>query len=100
MVGRFIKFTIIWISQNLAIPFWVVGHVHLSLNVYRDIHEIISSVGMNIIVVAGIIVDYRDKKIDDGERKNDDDDIPTSEQFEYSDSLNTSNTKQRTDNKE
>lgn len=31
---------------------------------------------MNIIVVAGIIVDYRDKKRDDSERKKDDDDIP------------------------
>ena len=59
MVGRFIKFTIIWISQNLAIPFWVVGHVHLSLNVYKDIHEIIMSVGMNIIVAIGFYLDYK-----------------------------------------
>lgn len=59
MVGRFIKFTIIWISQNLAIPFWVVGHVHLSLNVYRDIHEIIMSVGMNIIVAIGFYLDFK-----------------------------------------
>jgi hypothetical protein len=55
----FLKFTIIWISQNLAIPFWVVGHVHLSLNVYRDIHEIIMSVGMNIIVAIGFYLDYK-----------------------------------------
>jgi len=59
MVGRFIKFTIIWISQNLAIPFWVVGHVHLSLNVYQDIHEILMSVGMNIIVAIGFYLDYK-----------------------------------------
>jgi hypothetical protein len=59
MVRGFIKFTIIWISQNLAIPFWVVGHVHLSLNVYRDIHEIIMSVGMNIIVAIGFWLDYK-----------------------------------------
>jgi hypothetical protein len=59
MVGRFIKFTIIWISQNLAIPFWVVGHVHLSLNVYRDIHEILMSVGMNIIVAIGFYLDFK-----------------------------------------
>ena len=60
MARGFIKFTIIWISQNLAIPFWVVGHVHLSLNVYRDIHEIIMSVGMNIIVAIGFYLDYKD----------------------------------------
>jgi hypothetical protein len=59
MVGRFIKFTIIWISQNLSIPFWVVGHVHLSLNVYEDITELISSVGMNIIVAIGFWLDYK-----------------------------------------
>jgi len=59
MVGRFIKFTIIWISQNLSIPFWVVGHVHLSLNVYKDIHEIIMSVGMNILVAIGFYLDFK-----------------------------------------
>ena len=59
MAKGFIKFTIIWISQNLAIPFWVVGHVHLSLNVYRDIHEILMSVGMNIIVAIGFYLDYK-----------------------------------------
>ena len=59
MARGFIKFTIIWISQNLAIPFWVVGHVHLSFNVYRDIHEILMSVGMNIIVAIGFYLDYK-----------------------------------------
>jgi hypothetical protein len=40
LAKRLIKYTIVWISQNLAIPFWVVGHVHLSVNVYEDIYEI------------------------------------------------------------
>jgi len=44
--------------------------------VYEDITEIISSVGMNIIVILGIVVDYRDKKRDDGERKKEDDHTP------------------------
>jgi len=57
-----IKFTIIWISQNLAIPFWVVGHVHLSLNIYADLHEIIASVGMNLIVATGFYLDYKQSK--------------------------------------
>ena len=59
---QFFKFLIIWISQNLAVPFWVVGHVHLSLNVYQDLHEIIASVGMNILVVIGFILDYKQNK--------------------------------------
>ena len=42
---KFIEFALIWYSQQMAIPFWVVGHVHLSLNTYKDIHEIITSLG-------------------------------------------------------
>jgi len=56
---KFLTFLIIWISQNLAIPFWVLGHIHLSLNVYQDLHEIIASVGMNIIVAIGFYLDYK-----------------------------------------
>jgi len=43
--------------------------------VYDDITEIISSVGMNIIVIAGIIIDYRDRKKEEKIAK-EDDDIP------------------------
>jgi len=57
---NFIKFTLIWISQNLAIPFWIVGHIHLSLNIYKDIHEVGASIGMNIIVLIGFILDYKE----------------------------------------
>jgi hypothetical protein len=56
---RFLRFLVVWISQNLAIPFWMVGHVHLSLNVYDDLAEIIASFGMNIIVAIGFIIDYK-----------------------------------------
>ncbi len=59
---KFLKFLIIWISQNMAIPFWMVGHVHLSLNIYQDLHEIIASVGMNIIVAIGFYLDYKQNK--------------------------------------
>ena len=59
---HFIKYLLVWISQNLSIPFWMVGHIHLSLNVYEDIHEILMSLGMNIIVAIGFIIDYRDSR--------------------------------------
>lgn len=58
---NFIVFLIIWISQNLAIPFWMVGHIHLSVNVYEDIYEILASVGMNIIVAIGFFMDYKNQ---------------------------------------
>ena len=53
-------YTIKWISSNLAIPFWTIGHIHLSLNVYKDIHEIIASIGLNIVVLIGFILQYID----------------------------------------
>ena len=59
---NFWKFLIIWISQNLAIPFWVVGHIHLTVNVYHDIHELLFSIGMNVIVAIGFFMDYKEQK--------------------------------------
>jgi hypothetical protein len=61
---EFIKFLLIWISQNLAIPFWMVGHIHLSMNmtVYQDLHMILASFGMNIIVAIGFWIDYKTQK--------------------------------------
>ena len=56
---NFLVFLIIWISQNLAIPFWMVGHIHLSVNVYEDIYEILASIGMNVIVAVGFFMDYK-----------------------------------------
>ena len=47
---KFIVYLLTWISANLSMPFWIVGHIHLTMNVYEDIHEIIMSLGMNIIV--------------------------------------------------
>ena len=62
---HFIKYLLVWISQNLSIPFWMVGHVHLSVNVYQDIHEILMSLGMNIIVAIGFIIDYKETRKND-----------------------------------
>ena len=59
---RLIKFTLIWISQNLAIPFWIVGHIHLSIHSFHELVEILSSIAMNIIVAIGFIIDYKNTK--------------------------------------
>ncbi len=58
---KFITFLLIWISQQLAIPFWVVGHVHLSFNwdVYSDAKILFASLGMNLIVGIGFWLDYK-----------------------------------------
>lgn len=59
---HFLKFLLIWISQNLAIPFWMIGHVHLMTTIYQDIHEILASLGMNVLVLIGFILDYKQTK--------------------------------------
>lgn len=59
---EFLKFLLKWISSNLTIPFWVVGHIHLSINVYEDIHEILMSLGMNIVVAIGFWLEWRDNR--------------------------------------
>jgi hypothetical protein len=58
----FIQFLIKWIASNLSIPFWMVGHVHLTMNVYEDIHEILMSFGMNILVGIGFWMEWRESK--------------------------------------
>ena len=61
MVMEFIKYTIKWIASNLSIPFWVVGHVHLVMNVYEDIYEILASCGMNLIVAVGFWLEWKER---------------------------------------
>jgi hypothetical protein len=58
----FILFTIRWVGSNMAVPFWIVGHVHLTVNVYQDIHEIVASFGMNIIVLLAFWMEWKDNK--------------------------------------
>lgn len=40
----------------------MVGHIHLSINVYEDIYEIVASLGMNIIVAIGFFIDYKNSR--------------------------------------
>ena len=61
---KFLKYTVIWIASNLSIPFWIVGHVHLTMNVYKDIYEILASLGMNIIVALGFWLEWKKEKED------------------------------------
>jgi hypothetical protein len=49
----------------------MIGHVHLSVNVYEDIYEVIASVGMNVVVAIGFIISYIEEK----KKKNDDNNI-------------------------
>jgi hypothetical protein len=80
-----LRYTLSWISQNLSVPFWTIGHIHLMTTIYADIHEILMSLGMNwsyplddnsdiheilmslgmnLIVAAGFIADFIDYRKD------------------------------------
>jgi len=55
---RFLKFFVTWYSQNMAMPFWIIGHVHLTLNVYNDFIEYGASLAMNLLVAVGFYIDW------------------------------------------
>jgi hypothetical protein len=59
---KFIHFFILWVASNLSVPFWMVGHVHLTMNVYDDIKEIIASLGMNTLVAVGFYLEWKKHK--------------------------------------
>ena len=61
MFRKFVRFTLVWVACNLSIPFWMVGHVHLTLNIYEDMTEILSSMGMNIVVAIGFWLNWKEE---------------------------------------
>jgi len=58
----FISYFIRWVAGNLSIPFWMVGHVHLTMNLYEDLYEILASLGMNIVVAIGFWLEWNEHK--------------------------------------
>jgi len=61
-VKDFLRYLVVWISENLSIPFWIVGHIHLTVNIYEDLYEILASFSMNIIVFIGFFISYKEWK--------------------------------------
>ncbi len=61
-VSKFLKFSLIWYSQQFAIPFWIVGHIHLHLHDYHDIVKVISSAFLHLSVAGGFWLDWLDYK--------------------------------------
>ena len=59
---KFVLFFVMWIASNLSIPFWMVGHVHLTINVYEDVMELWSSIGMNLLVAYGFYLEWKEHK--------------------------------------
>jgi hypothetical protein len=64
---KFVLFSTMWVASNLSIPFWMVGHVHLTMNVYEDVKEIVASFGMNLLVAAGFYLEWKKHKKENNE---------------------------------
>tara|TARA_R110000824_G_scaffold58774_2_gene158557 strand:- start:8100 stop:8303 length:204 start_codon:yes stop_codon:yes gene_type:complete len=58
-IREFLKFSLVWYSQQFAIPFWIIGHIHLHLNDYHAIIELSSSAIMHIMVGFGFWLDWK-----------------------------------------
>jgi len=56
---KFIKFFLIWYSQQMAIPFWVIGHVHLHFVNYHDLYEYSISAFCHLMVAVGFWIDWK-----------------------------------------
>lgn len=59
---EFFKFFIKYVASKLAVPFWVVGHIHLTMSVYDDFKEIMMSLGINLVVLLAFWYEWQDEK--------------------------------------
>jgi hypothetical protein len=55
----FIEYSLIWYSEQFAIPFWVVGHVHLHLTNYHDTVDLLGSITLHLMVGTGFWLGFR-----------------------------------------
>ena len=54
------RFFLIWYSQQMAIPFWVLGHVHLHFAAYHAAVEYGASLLMHLMVAIGFWMDWKE----------------------------------------
>jgi len=60
----FAHFALVWYSQQFAIPFWIVGHVHLHFADYHAMLEAGASLLMHTLVAVGFWLDWLDHRGD------------------------------------
>tara|TARA_B100000780_G_scaffold202897_1_gene143950 strand:- start:800 stop:1123 length:324 start_codon:yes stop_codon:yes gene_type:complete len=59
-IKRFFKFFLIWYSQQMAIPFWIIGHVHLHFSTWHDLYEYGLSIFLHLMVGVGFWIDWKE----------------------------------------
>ena len=59
---KFISFFLVWYSQQMAIPFWIIGHVHLHFVSWHDLYKYILSIILHLMVAIGFWIDWEQNK--------------------------------------
>ena len=62
-VKKFTIFFLIWYSQQMAIPFWIIGHVHLHFANWHDFYEYSLSIFLHLMVAVGFWIDWKQNGI-------------------------------------
>ena len=55
----FVEYSLIWYSEQFAIPFWVVGQVHLHVTDYHADMKTFASMGLHLAVALGFWMGFK-----------------------------------------
>ena len=58
-IKAFVEYSLVWYSEQFAVPFWVIGHVHLHLAEYPDLVETLGSASLHLMVALGFWLGFR-----------------------------------------
>lgn len=58
-IKAFTEYSLVWYSEQFAMPFWVVGQVHLHVTDYHDVLETLGSLGLHLMVGTGFWLGFR-----------------------------------------
>jgi hypothetical protein len=61
---HFFRYSLIWYANNFAIPFWVFGHIHLTMHDYHWILNLGVSILLHLSVFLGFWFDWVNYKKD------------------------------------
>jgi hypothetical protein len=67
---EFFKFFIRYVASKLAVPFWVVGHIHLTINTYDNLKTIMMSLGINLLVLLAFWFEWTEVRDEKKKTKN------------------------------
>lgn len=58
-IKAFTEYSLIWYSEQFAVPFWVVGHLHLHMTDYHADFEALAAWGLHAMVALGFWLGFR-----------------------------------------